>query len=212
MRGFNPLEFVLRLAVFALAIVVHEYAHGWMADRRGDPTARQAGRLTLNPVAHIDPVGTVIVPLIMAFTGGFVFGWAKPVPVNAYYLRDPKRDMMWVTLAGPLANVAMAVGFALLIQIGYVAGAAFLIPLMRLLYYGVLINLVLAFFNLIPIPPLDGSHVLESVLPWPYSESYQRIAPYGMFILLGLMFIGFFGLYLGVTAGPLADLLTRRWF
>lgn len=209
MTDFNPLDFVLRLTVFALAISVHECAHGWMANRKGDPTARDAGRLTLNPIAHIDPVGTVIVPIVLALTTRFVFGWAKPVPINSYFFRDPKRDVIWVSLAGPFSNIVFAVVFGIL---GWVASLVGLYALFTLLYYGVLINLVLAFFNLLPIPPLDGSHVLEAYLPWPHSETYRNIRPYGFLILVLLIFSGLLRIYLGVTAAPLADLLTKGWF
>ncbi len=172
-----------------LAITVHEFSHGWMANKLGDPTARLAGRLTLNPLAHLDPVGALMLLLVR-------FGWAKPVPVNPSNLHHPRRDMVWVSLAGPGANVAVALLLGLTFrllwpQIEHLKTVPFwLAPVLLLVIYGVIINSALAVFNLIPIPPLDGSKILMGILPWRQAEKYSRIEPYGMHILLGLILFG----------------------
>jgi Zn-dependent protease len=177
------------------AIVIHETAHGWMALRFGDPTAKDAGRLTLNPIYHIDPFGTIIVPLLLFLSNaGFLFGWAKPVPVNPYYFRDPKREMMWVSLAGPGANMLAAFGCGLILRMLSFVGAGSGSPLFGLLvsmvFYGMIINLVLACFNMIPIPPLDGSKVLMRFLPPKYEYYMLQLHGMGMFLLIGVIMIG----------------------
>jgi len=190
-----------------LAITFHEAAHGYVADRKGDSTARMLGRLTLNPLAHIDPWGTILMPAMLFFFTGFVFGYAKPVPVNFMNLRRPKSDMVWVAAAGPLMNLALAIGFGALLKVltvvaGPVSGAGFpggsaagpegsfqvLQPISQMLVYGVLINIWLMVFNLLPIPPLDGGRVLVGLLPHPASDRVAAIEPYGFLILLVLLF------------------------
>jgi len=161
-----------------LALTVHEVAHGWAAYLLGDPTARRAGRLTFNPLAHLDPLGT-----IMLFI--FHFGWARPVPVDLYNLRNPKRDMLWISLAGPAANVLTA--FLLGRAIRLLAGIWLPDPLLFLLYFGLYINLVLAFFNLIPVPPLDGSKVLVGLLPPEPAYRYAQLERYGPFVLIAVL-------------------------
>ncbi len=176
--------------LFALAF--HEYCHGWVANRLGDPTAKMAGRLTLNPISHLDPIGTIMLFIVH-------FGWAKPVPVNPMNLRDPKKDMLWVSLAGPGSNMLLALGFGLLVRVfgmpgfhlGAHSGAMQLLQIM--LVYGVIINLALAVFNLIPIPPLDGSKILHAVLPYQYEQQYARFEQFGPILLLGLIALGYFG-------------------
>ncbi len=184
-------------APLLFAIVIHEVAHGWMALRFGDSTARDAGRLTLNPLPHIDPIGTIIVPLLLYFSNtGFLFGWAKPVPVNPYNLRNPKENMMWVSLAGPGANMLTALACGLILRFMSFSAGSFgmgsQIPgiVVNLVLYGMIINLVLACFNLIPIPPLDGSKVLMRFLPPRYEFYMMQLQGMGMFLLIGIIMIG----------------------
>jgi Zn-dependent protease len=212
-----------------VAITFHEAAHGFVADRKGDPTAKYLGRLTLNPLAHIDPFGTVLLPLLLyagplLVTGqpGLVFGYAKPVPVNFMNLRRPKSDMVWVAAAGPLTNLALAVLSGLLLKIaievggggshalGTDGGSDFMIlePLARMLHYSVLINVTLMLFNLLPLPPLDGGRVLVGMLPSPSSERVAGLEPYGMMILLVLVFMDPFHLIYRVLS-PLSAALIR---
>lgn len=173
------------------AIILHEYAHGWTAYQLGDPTAKQAGRLTLNPLKHVDPFGTVILPgilLLLRFLGynTFVFGWAKPVPVNFARLRHPKKDMMWVGVAGPAVNIALAVVFSLFLK---------LYPetqYHKAIGDAIFINLLLAVFNMIPIPPLDGSRLVMGLLPRTVGIMYGRLERYGILIIFTLVFFGLF--------------------
>lgn len=169
------------------AITSHEAAHGYVARYFGDNTAYLQGRISLNPIRHIDPVGTVLLPLLTLVLGGVLFGWAKPVPVNFGALRNPKKDMLWVALAGPASNLVMALAWAILYKLSTAnEGAYFAIPLMGMAVVGIKINLVLMVLNLLPLPPLDGGRVAVSLLP--HREAYQlsRIEPYGMFILIFL--------------------------
>ncbi len=196
----QELNVMQQLAVWALpvlfAITVHEVAHGWVARQLGDPTAMMLGRLTLNPLKHIDPIGTVLVPILLLMVGGVIFGWAKPVPITVENLRNPKRDMALVAAAGPLSNLAMALGWALLMKVALVISGslpALALPLTYMSAAGITINIILLVLNLIPIPPLDGSRVVSGLLPGPWAWQYNRLEPYGLFILLGLMFFGVLG-------------------
>jgi Zn-dependent protease len=204
------------IAIYAipvlLAITIHEAAHGYAARHFGDNTAWMLGRITLNPFKHIDPIGTIAVPLMLLFatSGAFLFGYAKPVPVNFGRLRRPKRDMVWVALAGPASNVVQAM---LWVVFGYVLLATgieerFLTEMVRA---GVLVNLVLFALNMFPLPPLDGGRIAVGLLPTGSAMSLQRIEPFGFWIVLGLLFTGLLGTYwlrpLMRATGQLIDLL-----
>lgn len=192
------------LAIWALpvllAITLHEAAHGYVARHFGDPTADQAGRITLNPLRHIDPVGTLLVPAsILALSslfgaGGILFGWAKPVPVNFSRLRNPKADMLWVAAAGPFTNLIMALGWAILFRIALVGEpGAYTLPLLKMADAGMQINAVLMVLNLLPLPPLDGGRIAVSLLPHHLAWRFARLEPYGFPILLVLLFTGVLG-------------------
>ena len=196
-------EFIQQLSVWALpvlaAIICHEVSHGLVADRLGDPTAARAGRLTLNPLPHIDPIGSVLLPLLLIATHApFLFGWARPVPVNFAFLRHPKRDMIFVAAAGPVTNVLLAIlsagMFRLLMAVQLPADAAYtaplvagLTPLALMAQNSVVVNVVLAVFNLLPILPLDGGRVLAGLLPLGPAMAYSRLEPYGLFIVVALL-------------------------
>jgi Zn-dependent protease len=193
------------VAIYALpvifAITVHEAAHGYVARYFGDNTAAMMGRVTLNPIKHIDPVGTIAMPLLLYFmtSGMFVFGYAKPVPVDFGRLRNPKRDMIWVALAGPASNLVQAVIWAILFTIFITFG--FREPFFLIMCTaGVLVNLVMWAFNLFPLPPLDGGRVLVGLLPWRQAQMVSRIEPWGFFIVMGLVLLGVVSSY---WLGPL---------
>jgi Zn-dependent protease len=180
-----------------LAVTVHETAHGWVARRFGDKTAEMQGRLTLNPLKHIDPVGTILVPgLMLLLPGGFVFGWAKPVPVDWRNFKHPKQDMAWVAAAGPIANLLMALAWALLarISIGLPMESWIKEPLLYMGVAGIFINTILMVLNLLPLPPLDGGRVVTGLLPSPYAYQFARIEPFGFVILLALLMTGVLGI------------------
>lgn len=179
------------------AITVHEAAHGYVANYFGDPTAKMLGRLSLNPKKHIDPIGTVVVPLFLLVLGGFVFGWARPVPVTERNLRHPKRDMAIVAAAGPAANLTMAIMWAMIGKLAFAlyntTHAGFMFALVAMGSAGITVNLVLFFLNLLPIPPLDGSKVVSAFLTGPASYRYNLLAPYGFMILILLLATGILG-------------------
>ncbi len=214
MESFNLIQ---QLAIWTLpvlfAITVHEVAHGWVARLHGDKTAMMLGRLTLNPIKHIDPVGTVALPLLLvAMQTGFVFGWAKPVPVTLQNLRNPRRDMVWVALAGPLSNGIMALIWLGLIMVGSILLGIVewvAIPLLYMGEAGVKINVVLMVLNLVPLLPLDGGRVVSGLLPSRLSWQFDRIEPYGMVVVLVLLATGLLGQWIGpVIHGVLTALFS----
>jgi len=201
--------FAVVIPVFLLSLTIHEFAHGWIAHRLGDPTARLQGRLTLNPLAHLDPIGTLAIVLIG-------FGWAKPVPVDYRYFSHPRRDMMMVAAAGPVSNVVLGAACAFCFQNlpwrGWGPELAWLIkPVMTMLYMSVGVNVVLAVFNLLPIPPLDGSRVVSGLLPLRHAITYSRLEPYGFVIIFLLFFTGIMGSVFGVAEHTLTRALFQMW-
>ncbi len=219
---------VINLFVLLFAITIHEASHGWAAWKMGDSTARALGRVTLNPIAHIDLFGTIIVPLLLVIARAPAFGWAKPVPVNPYNLRHPRQDSLWISLAGPAANLAAgATALVLLVLLkaarpgtvdfllGFLTGRGSLPPgfyplegLALILFYAVLINIYLAVFNLIPVPPLDGSGILAGLLSDEAAARYDRLRPYGFFLVLILVYAG----VLNVIIRPVEQLILRIIF
>ncbi len=188
----DPLEFILIAIPLLYSIIFHELAHGWVAYRMGDPTAKSLGRLSLNPLKHLDPIGTIAFFFIK-------FGWAKPVPVNPAYFKNPKKDMLWVALAGPATNLGLAIISAVVTKFIWTlasmlpystAAEAILVPLNAMLIASVWINLVLCIFNFLPIPPLDGSRILSGLLPDNLARSYLQVERYGFIIILVLAFSG----------------------
>jgi Zn-dependent protease len=202
-------ELAVVVPVFLLALTIHEFAHGWMANRLGDPTARLLGRLTLNPLAHLDPIGTLAILFIQ-------FGWAKPVPVDTRYLKNPRRDMMLIAMAGPISNLILGAASAFCYRtIPWAAGgpewAWLTVPLLTMLRTGVWVNVVLAVFNLLPIPPLDGSRVLSGLLPLRQAISYNRLEPYGFVIIFLLFFTGIMDPVFGPAVRTVSYALLRMW-
>lgn len=192
-----------------IAITLHEAAHGWMAERFGDSTARMLGRVTFNPIKHIDPVGTLLLPgLLLLFNAPFLFGYAKPVPVNFGRLNHPKRDMIWVALAGPGTNIALAIASAMLLHLALLLPTTLAGWVGQNLANSVFINVVLAVFNMLPIPPLDGGRVLTGLLPHPYAWQFAQLERYGLVILLGLLFlVPYIAQSLGSDFNPIAFVL-----
>ena len=200
------------IALYAIpaifAITLHEAAHGYAARHFGDLTAYQAGRISLNPVRHIDPIGTLLIPAVVLFASGgkFAFGWAKPVPVNFGMLRNPKRDMLWVAAAGPGANLLMAVLWALFFKaVSLMPMNYFSDPALRMAEGGIIINLVLMVLNLFPLPPLDGGRIAVSLLPHRLAYQFARVEPYGMIILMVLLFTG-------VLGAVMLPIIAAAWF
>jgi Zn-dependent protease len=193
-------ELIQTVLIYALpvlfAITIHEAAHGYAARHFGDNTAAMMGRITLNPIKHIDPIGTILMPLLLYFatSGAFLFGYAKPVPVRFDHLRHPKRDMIWVALAGPASNFVQAVfwGLLLIVLVGTGLHERFFLEMCRA---GILVNLVMWAFNLFPLPPLDGGRILVGLLPWKQAQLVARVEPYGFFIVMALVIAGVVGSY-----------------
>jgi len=200
---------VLLVPPILLALTFHEYSHGWMANRLGDPTAKYAGRLTMNPLAHLDPIGTIMIFLVR-------FGWAKPVPVNPNYFQNPKRDLLLVSLAGPGANMILGLISGMLVRVANSGGLSFLPdillqPVYVMLKLSLQINIALAIFNLIPVPPLDGSKILAGILPPRYDSIMADVERYGPFVLMGLILFGFItGIsILGAIIYPFVNFFSR---
>jgi Zn-dependent protease len=196
----NPIDIVLKAVPIILAITAHEVAHGWTAKQLGDDTADRLGRLSLNPLRHIDPIGTILIPgILMLLPGGFLFGWAKPVPVDWRNLRNPRRDMALVAAAGPGANLLMILLWAMALRAGVLLGpGALSYALISMGEVGIIINTVLMVLNLFPVPPLDGSRVVTSILPVRYAVQYNRIEPFGLIVVALLLMTG----VLGAVVGP----------
>ncbi len=220
----NVISIVLSVVLVLFSSIIHECAHGWVAYKCGDPTAKEAGRLTLDPRAHIDSFGSIVLPILMAIIGGPVFAFMKPVPYNPRRLKNPRRDELLVALAGPASNLLQAVVGATLYNIVWDLGYRFVVAgilpvavfyvLLRVFATYVYVNLVLAFFNLIPLPPLDGSKLILYLLKGKAREAYYKLQPYSMAILLVILYVlpeffGFdpLGIYLNFTAGNLYSLL-----
>lgn len=197
METINQIQMFAVLALPVLfAITLHEVAHGWVARRLGDRTAEMLGRLTINPLRHIDLVGTVLVPMASWFLAGFLFGWAKPVPVDVRNLHNPRRDMALVALAGPLANLIMALFWGLVVNLGSLLADSFgSVALFLQLsgIAGILINVFLMVLNLVPLLPLDGGRVLHALLPATWARRFARLEPYGLIILVALLVFGVLG-------------------
>jgi len=216
-EGKDPLQMGLVIAFLILSLALHEVAHGWVALLRGDPTARDLGRLSLNPIVHIDPIWTIAVPLFTYWTSGFIFGGARPVPVDYYRLRHPLRDMALVAAAGPLTNLLLAVAFLLCLKVSvYLLGYEPEALLPRVMWDSMFFNVLLFVFNLIPIPPLDGSRILAWVLPSGLRPAYVRLERVGMIAIVILLFYapGFRAiLWSGIDSTvELLDLITvKRW-
>jgi Zn-dependent protease len=199
------MNLLLSLCIFFFAVIIHEYAHGWVAWKLGDSTARFMGRLTLNPIAHIDPVGTIFLPLFLIITHSPVlFGWAKPIPVDFFNLNNPKRDMIWVGLAGPAANIIFAIALSLLLKIPLLTASQLAVSVITT---AITANLVLAVFNLLPIPPLDGSRIAMGLLPYNLGAEYAKMEPYGFIIIFALLWMGFINAIIWPIVIFLANLL-----
>jgi len=200
---------VVQVMALLVAITAHEFAHGWMSDRLGDPTPRQAGRVTFNPIAHLDLFGTIIFPALLILTKSpILLGWAKPVPINPKYYRNSLKGTAMVSLAGPGANLVLAFAAGLILKLRFLWPASpgeVSAPLQTFLLYMVVVNVGLAIFNLVPIPPLDGGHFLQSVLPARQALILHKMEPYGMFIIMGLLYLGVLDFFFR----PLSFLLYR---
>jgi Zn-dependent protease len=212
MQNLSTVQFAaIAILPLLFGITLHEVAHGWVAKRLGDKTALMMGRLTLNPLKHIDPLGTILVPGLMMLAGGAIFGWAKPVPVTWQNLRNPKRDMALVALAGPMANLGMAFIWAMIARLGILLSAVSpwaSVPMILMGKVGIVLNLVLMVLNLLPLPPLDGGRIMVSLLPGPLSYRFSRIEPYGFFILIALLMTGVLWKLLGPPVSVLEDLFS----
>ena len=204
------MNYILQIVVLLFSVIVHEVAHGYVAYKNGDDTAKIMGRLTLNPVSHIDLFGSIILPLMLLLFHAPVFGWAKPVPINPLKLNNPKRDMIWVSLAGCVANFALAIiaGIGMyLIRMFVTSDTSIFFSVYHILYLMLIINIILPLFNLIPVPPLDGSRVVFLLLPQEAAAKYAKIEPYGFIIIFALLATGILWKIIGPVAYFLIALL-----
>ncbi|MFA5879412.1 MAG: site-2 protease family protein [Candidatus Margulisiibacteriota bacterium] len=202
------MEIIIQLAILIYAIIFHEVAHGYAAYYFGDRTAKYMGRLTLNPIPHIDLVGSILLPAVFLASGaGIILGWAKPVPINDNNFNNPKKDMLLVALAGPCANILLALLASAILKIGGLLGIQYYEIINMILIFVIQLNLVLALFNLIPIPPLDGSHILEYFLSYKAKYYYEQFAPYGIIVIFALAYFGILGQILSVFLIPLMRFL-----
>jgi Zn-dependent protease len=220
LRNFDIGTIAIQFAVLLFSLSIHEASHAWMADRLGDYTARYLGRVTINPIPHIDPIGTIIFPLLQFFIHFPLIGWAKPVPINPLHLRNPHRDQIFISVAGPVSNLLasfIAFGILLMLKLSWPEARGFidngltpantiLAPVLEILYYAMVINLLLALFNIIPIPPLDGHWVLYGLLPASAAAALERMSSYGFIILYALMILGAFRIIL-IPVGLMLTLL-----
>ncbi len=196
---------LISLLVFFSAIVVHEFSHAFVAYKRGDMTAARSGRLTLNPLAHIDPFGTILLPIfLIVVRSPVLFGWAKPVPIDFSALKNPKKDIIWVGLAGPAANLLLALLATLIVKSGIIVG----VTMIRIAGHVILVNVILAVFNLIPIPPLDGSRIVMGLLPAPLAVRYATIERYGFIILFALLYLGLFDVIIWPVVNGIIHILS----
>ena len=217
------LEIVLSLIAVFTAIVLHEFSHGYIAFRLGDSTAKMQGRLTLNPLAHIDPIGTILVPIVLVILRSpFLFGWAKPVPINPNHFRNPYKGMFYVAIAGPLMNIALALGASaigrlaiLITPLSLLYGRGFSAYVVQTIFYllgfFVIINIILAVFNMLPVPPLDGSRVLTYFLPPEGKRVMMQLERYGFLIVLALLYLGALRGLIGLISGIWEALLGSYW-
>lgn len=193
MKSYEVFEILLQLAVLLFSVSFHEAAHGWMAERFGDPTARVQGRITMNPVKHIDLMGSIVVPFVLYLMKVPMFGWAKPVQVNPYNLRPPRKGYIWVAAAGPLSNMILVVTSIILFKIFQLTPIIEMVPLRLLLESLIFINVLLIVLNILPIPPLDGSKILEGNLRGDALRTFEKFKPYGFIIFILVIYTGIFG-------------------
>lgn len=185
------MQWILQIPALIFSVIIHEYAHGYIAYKRGDDTAYLMGRLTLNPLPHLDLLGSFIIPLITILSGAPVIGWAKPVPVNPYRMYDSKKSMVYVAFAGPASNILLSFLAAVMLTVTYFfSDISFVVPMIYLFQYLIVINLVLAFFNLFPIYPLDGGQIIMNILPYRLRYKYERLIPYGMYVVIFFVVTG----------------------
>ncbi len=204
------MEYLFYIIILIFSIVIHEVAHGYAALFRGDPTAKYAGRLTLNPIKHMDWIGSVLVPILTLYGGGFIFGWAKPVPYNPYNLKNPRIDEVIIALAGPLSNLCIAIVCGTILRLSDAAVLPLSEQVAMFVFIALLINVVLAVFNLIPVPPLDGSKILFALMPYRWQKYRQQIEMYSLFLLIGVIFL--LSRPIGYVTAWVVELIAGRGF